>query len=739
MPDHPDIPWQCCFEAVLARRAGHWGGVGDLVFPSRVEPVDHELFWRIADAFDADVYMADGITGRDLRQIHPSTLDERRRELQHQVSAESLEGFLDDEMLASASITPALHALLVQRLAPLHLGDEHEPASPKWRTAVVPDLRTRDIADLPREVVRPRTTLGWSESLLLTAQVGRLDPPTERALADQGVSFADDSIETREDLASVLYTDSSQYSSPWLLSKHGLDLYGPMTMQMRSPAIIVGDDPWDFALFYALHRMTLQALWLPSNVEADPHLWRGFQARIKHLTQQLGLSPHVTSYSDQEGAVRVTALLRSGDVAREAQLADWRELIPAEPTRLYETGNEGYAQMSLIYGGETPQLPTPVPIRVRHREEWKTSWLVEARIDGWVGLRHPSLAGDVLTGPGLHIPGHRQTLSGATFVAPGILSYPTSLVSLVVRPRLRQRDLTAQIQRIAQASGWTCSVSDKGAYARRAADVFGGLLPLRNVLADDKAQKVFFAYLTAKSKNAVDVPGRWLASEGRRALELHDFASLLGRDEAEALVDGWRRSEALQLGAILKCRRCRQATWYDTDAFGRSFTCARCRLEQRADRFSWLEQPEPQWSYRLDEAITQFLIHDGDVCVAAAAKAIEDSHQPVDNAFELKLRSDGDDVASEHDIFISDGARLWVGEATRSARLEQTNADEDFRLGRLRAVADLLGARYALLASGTSWDNKTRTRAEHHFPGVWPELRWMSDVPLLERPSSRVH
>jgi hypothetical protein len=739
VPSHPDIPWQRCFEAVLAKRTGHWGGVGDLVFPSELELVDHELFWRIADAFDADVYMGDRISGSDLREVHPAALNKRRAELRQQWPTESLEGFLDDETFADAMIPPEFNALLVRRLAPLHLiEDVGETASAKWRTGFVPDLRTRDLADLPREVAWFRTDLGATQSLLLTSQFGRLDPPTKRGLAEQGIAVVDKTIETSGDLARLLYRDSSQHSSPWLLAQLGLDLYGRMTMSSRSPTIIVGDDAWDFALFYALHRMTLQALWLPSEVEADPHLWLGFQARIKHLTQQLGVRVHVTSYSDQDGAARVTALLRSADVSRESEACDWRELIPAEPTRLYETGNEGHAQTSLIYGGETPQLPTPVPINVRHREEWKTSWLVEARIDGWVGLRHPDLAGDVLADPGLHIPGHRQTLSGATFVATGVVSYPSPLASLVVRPRLRPRNLAAQIQQIAQASRWTCSISDKGAYARRAADVFGGLLPLRDVLADAMARKVFYAYLTAKTKDMADAPGRWIANETRRALELSDFKNLLGLDAAHALVDRWRSTEALQLGAILKCRRCRQATWYDVEAFGRSFRCARCWLEQRGDTFSWLGKPEPQWSYRLDEAITQFLIHDGDLAVAAAAQAIENSDQPIDCAFELNLTRDSDDSASEHDIFLSEGARLWVGEATRSARLETAKADQNLRLERLRAVADLLGARYVLLASSTAWDHTTCKAAKHHFPSAWPELKWMTDVPWLPRPTKVV-
>lgn len=252
------------------------------------------------------------------------------------------------------------------------------------------------------------------------------------------------------------------------------------------------------------------------------------------------------------------------------------------------------------------------------------------------------------------------------------------------------------------------------------------------------ARKVLNAYLTAKTSKTTAAPGRWIANETRRALELSDFENLLGLDAAHALVDRWRSTEALQLGAILKCRRCRQATWYDVEAFGRSFRCARCWLEQRGDRFSWLGKPEPQWSYRLDEAITQFLIHDGDLSIVAAAQAIENSDQPIDCAFELNLRRDSDDSASEHDIFLSEGARLWVGEATRSARLETAKAGEDLRLERLRAVADLLGARYVLLASSTAWDPRTRKAAEHHFPSAWPELKWMTDVPWLPRPTKVV-
>ena len=281
-------------------------------------------------------------------------------------------------------------------------------------------------------------------------------------------------------LADRLYTDSGQ-EGPWprRLSLHGLAFYSSPRMIRTPPVIVVGDDVWDFVLFYALRRMRTRAWWLPRDVRTDPVLSAELHHRVHHFARQMALPAEVTSHSDMAAAKQVAAWLDSGRLRTTAAARDWRTLLPEAPNRLYEVGNEGHPHAVLLHEGQTPALPSPVPAAVRHHREWETSWLVEARVDGWVGLRHPRLAAALLDGPNMNAYLQRPTTSGVAYLATGMLVHSGSpLASSVVRPRLRPRDLLAQVQLIFEAAGWRTERSDKGAYAQRAADIFGGLRPL---------------------------------------------------------------------------------------------------------------------------------------------------------------------------------------------------------------------------------------------------------------------
>jgi hypothetical protein len=302
---------------------------------------------------------------------------------------------------------------------------------------------------------------------------------------------------------------------------------------------------------------------------------------------------------------------------------------------------------------------------------------------------------------------------------------------------MRPRSLLDQVQTILGRVGWQAVSSDKGAFAQRAADLFGGFLPLRDSLVSPDLEALFTVFLSGKREQA---PGRWISAEKRRVLTLADVNAIYGnRDQAEALIEGLRAREAVQIGSVLKCRRCRQESWYDIDAFGRSFVCSRCRLSQPADSASW-RAVEPVWSYRLDEALLQFLVHRGDLPVIAAAAIADPNGPPTEATFELEVRSTDssalDGKPLEIDIVLGQGPHLTIGEASVKEVLRTAKAKEGERFQTLAELSNRLAARRFLLANAGTWSRRTRETAERAISGPWLSLRVLEQVPMVRRPDN---
>ncbi len=752
VPEVDDVPWQRSFDMALGRVCSIWGGVSYLPFPLSPDLADHELFWRIADIFDADGYEVAHPTAADLadldrpwREASVANLRGRFAEM----TDEDLDEYLSNGALTSGSIDEGLARMLVHRLAPL--GAEHYLDMLDGGLSIlghITEMAASDLVDLPAVVHTVRTD-DPLHSLLVTAELGRLSRRTQRVLSERGVDVIEVPVTSAAEVSRYLFSDRDGTEAwPWSLTLAGLETYS-FGWQRRAPVIVVGDDVWDFVLFYALRRLGTWAWWLPSEFRSDELLaWR-FKNRVLSGRWNSGPNPAVTSYSAPQACEEIANWLADDDAPAkgttrsvEPSVEHWSVLLPEFGNRLYERGGEGQALGIVVEGDVSSPLPTPLLDTIRHRNEIETQWMVDARVEGWSPVRHPSLASTLFSGPKTSDYLQRPSIDGAVYVATGTIQLAnTPLTSLAVRPRLHTLPLLRQVQTILASRGWKAEPSDKGAYAQRASDMFGGLHGLAEALRDATNRRILHAYLSGKTEpNAV---GYWMQSERRRLLTRDALAKLLGDgDQADASLADLLRRETLQLGTVLKCRRCRQTAWYDVDAFGRTFTCTRCRFEQVADSTSWLGQPEPRWSYRLDEAFLQFLRHNGDLPVLAAAQLVGDRYGRSDVTFELDVwpppTDDGDIDKSELDLVISIAGRLIIGEATTSSSLCRGKGEEIARLERLDEVAQTLSARRVVLASSADLRDVTKKRAAAQFPGPWPTLELVSGIEGVPRPAKLV-
>ena len=175
---------------------------------------------------------------------------------------------------------------------------------------------------------------------------------------------------------------------------------------------------------------------------------------------------------------------------------------------------------------------------------------------------------------------------------------------------------------------------------------------------------------------------------------------------------------ALLRGHILKREHCRGTSFYVLNE-QQEFSCLRCRTTQRATRVSWLGAPEPQFHYALSEVFFQFLSHRGEIPLLAAfghfVTGRGREREAFDIAFELQLVSP-DGGKSEHDIFVTWGTELWLGEATVDDKLGRSRAEEQERLRRLKKVTDVLSAGGVLFVTAAQeFRAATRQRIEQTF------------------------
>jgi hypothetical protein len=496
-----------------------------------------------------------------------------------------------------------------------------------------------------------------------------------------------------------------------------------------APVLVVGDDAWDFALFYALRLLRGATFWLPTGSLDSPQKLLELESTLHQAARLRNSAVAVAQWSCADVRDAAIAALRTAYRDLRFEKVRWQELIPESPLRLFERDRLGVYEPLVTHRGLSAPVSTPVPRNVGSALSTELEWMVEVDLRGWGAIRHPALGPLFVRAAAYDTWATRAGRDGLAYMAPNqLVRSESSLESQAVRPQLATPSLLEQVRAAFEARGWRCEPSDKGIYAAESAALFGGFEQLRQALTDARA-----LMLTVYLSKQAEAPGGIFG--GQRLLTLEELGSVaqaanpaLSPPEAEELIVGLQELGALQRGLALKCETCRQASFYELDEAGTEFRCRRCRRHQRVRRFSWMHGAEPPWRYGLAEVLYQFLGADGDLPVLGATDyasgevtTASDPARALQLTFEVEIY-DQADAKSELDIVLATGSELWVGEATHRDRLEATNADEQARLDRLRSIAEGLSARGVLLINGGAFAATTRARLESNFPGIWPRL-----------------
>jgi hypothetical protein len=573
--------------------------------------------------------------------------------------------------------------------------------------------------ELPNPVWNPTTTqAGFTGRLLLTAALGRLTSGTREALAEREVALLPEELNQPLAWAGTVTNGRrpAAYTPPWGVANNGLSLYRRGASSHGVSALVVGDTPWDFALFYALRRMTGQAWWLPSWLRRNyAYMWE-LRHSLEYGPVEEGRTLAVVSASSQVARERGAADLTSiSGKPLAAEALDWRDVLPDSPLRPFETDNQGRAQFFELVHGETLPLPTPIPKRVATAPETSMRWITDLEGADWTPIRNPALGIKLLNTSWYDSGNVRTSRDGIAYAGPNVITFAgEGLESAVVRPSLRPAPVIGQLKDILEPSGWRVELSDKGIYASESAKLFGGVRDLAAALRDTSTRTMLDAYLAKKG------PGQ-LLSDGRRYLSMKNLREILDSDSVKAALPSLLASKVVERGLILGCERCRQKAWYHLARITATFTCDRCHLEQEVEH-SWGPVDEPPWFYRLAEVLYQFLANHGDLPLLAVHDRFG-GHPCVDQSYELDL-SPAAGGKLEIDIFVSDGPRLWIGEATTSGEFDSG------RLVKVAEVASLLDAYGVLLVtSKAQWSPSTAAEASEAFPEqYWPRVEMVAKV-----------
>jgi hypothetical protein len=722
--------WLRMFESALAAQTRFWGGRGNVIFPLTRDLTDREMFWALADIFDADAYLAYAPTWREIEQIDAEVYHSQLSAWTEEITAsvgEGEAGRFISQALGEAAFHPEVPddqlTLISRRLAPLSFPGL-EPPNLEWFDGSNPvHWPFTDISDfeiLPESILSQETSgFGASRRLLHTAVHGRIPVALMDSLAARGVEFVKQPASRYDAYGRRFIRESPALPDPWSLSMAGASAFQAARLLRLPVALVVGDSPWDFALFYALLRLTGRSWWLPSWLRRDSSYRVSLETSLRFDSHHDAREVVVVSTSSVAARDRVArTLLEIEDI--ELEVSDWRDVLPREPITILASGTPGKARIAPLVDGSVLELDTPIPSLARTREPGEMRWLSEARGSEWAPVRSSVLGQRLLSG-GAET--SRTSRSGiAYFSTSSFIISGASLESVVVRPRLHPLPLAQQIQEILGSKEWRCEISDKAVYALESIDLFGGFAQLCGAILNPQIRTLIDAYRSKKG------PGALLSSDRRRYLTYRNFEELLQADEARQVIEPLLDQRVITRGVVFKCVRCRQAEWHPASTSPGRFVCGRCDLEQDANREAWFGTAEPVLSYRLAEVIYQLFEHDGELPLLVAANAFGDSKNPIGKGYELRIVPPGR-KAQEVDIFESDGHRLWIGEASKEPHLAPDRLEF---LAELAGVIDAYGV--LLGTSQPAWSEATSSTARHLFPGPWPRLRFLVDVVTRPRP-----
>lgn len=725
-----NVRWQASILNALRAQTRFWGGSGSIILPCTPQFADEPLFWALVEAQDPDAVVMHPGTFAELESLEPELYEDReaaqRSELVGRFSKQAIDAYIErwrDEPLVNASLDEVISSEIVRRVAPLH--HDHRAEIEGAGLTVAPGFPFTDafnFVELPGQVVVPTTTGGDTDALQLAAEAGGLSSTQIEALKARGVVVDERALDRSATRDFVFTPDREPVVLPLSLSEKGLAWFSTSPLPPSRLVLVVGDDPWDFALFYALRRLGGLAYWLPSDYVGDRSAVIQLMLALSKLNADEVAITTARSPAQIQPAHDAIAAYPGRGVSKLTEI-EWQQAMPLSPRRLLLRDSYGVPQPLLLDGDQrSGHLPTPIP-SARVAPEHETRWMAEVRIDKWQPILNPHLGPHLIESNSYGTFVTRTTKEAVAYFCPHFMWFGGDLEGQTVRPRFRRLSLFEQVSAILAESNWTCAPSDKGIYAEASMRLFGGFEQLAAALSDPIWNSAFRALMGSAEIGLA-------LKDKRRYLALTDLLTAVGGAWAEADVQRAVTQGVLARGLVHKCPVCRWASWYEQAELGGDLRCGRCRTPTSVADDDWLGIGEPTWFYRLAEVLWQFLDANGDLPIRGLMQELRCQDAVMDATPELDLRSPDSDSPIEIDMCVQRGHQLWIGEAKVGNRLG-AGQDETAKIQKLADAARVLGAHGVLFVTAASgFQSTTLERIRQAFPGASPLARIASTPPV---------
>jgi len=508
--------------------------------------------------------------------------------------------------------------------------------------------------------------------------------------------------------------------------------------------VVVGSTLRDFALYFGLSRIRVRVCWLlPSWLDAfnaarsrehgggepvspsERHasllaeiLLNALSARriggIDFLSASLG-SGELASIIDGLSAISARGNVT---IKSRARVHEGVGDLFANPRSVFNTDNFAVPTTQQILEGKAAGFfPTPKPKGFATIVPFDHRWITELRVDGLSYPRHPALGEWLIRHQLLGTQGSRTGKNGLCYFCPNVSYFGGDIDTILVRPELHVPRAEAVFERLAESSGVSCRLSDKGFYSRDMVHKMGSLEYAAALLRKPRHFAVLEAYLIgAPSTSGL---GRYLASDARRYLSMGDVSAILGdASEAVSLIDVLVAKGLIRRGTLLKCQYCRTADWFSMRDLADEYVCKRCARKQAIQSRHTFGQAEPAWYYQLDEVVYQGIRNDMQVPLLTL-DYLRRKNTSFSYADELELwKANAPRPFIEIDLCCICEGVLTIGEAKTTERIDGGGKRERRSLTKYCEAAALLGARRFLLATSKVWSPETLANARVAFAGT---------------------
>jgi hypothetical protein len=770
--DIGDAQWQSTCLRIIEYFTRLWGGYGNIIIPTDGKIIK-PLFWRILEVFDTDYLDAYARTGRDVELEDPGKFEEAyQRHIaswEQQIgdkaephAAATIRDNLRHDVLTHFGISADLQQELRDRLAPLYLQQWIvEPGS--LSASSTPHHPHTDVVDIlphvehfPRVMrvpeAAPFTPLWWAASFgsvndELQAQLAKMSvdvfnpgsSPDDLKLLTRLAVMSYEEIESAPFLANTSLNRIHEVlqSAPFRISMAGLASYRSIRHPdwMELPIAVAGASIEDFCLYYALSRMQPRVVWIPPSIveeslgpppanrkiDAAWHFINDLASLSRGTSQRhAGMTIVSVSLTDAQLEQLKTSLSERAVSANHAwKVGHPREVVPAQPLRLYEENNIAVLRSITVQDdGTIPLFETPIPKTFRTVNPSKHRWLTELTISLYQVPRHYVLGERLMGSASFTSKDVRISSNGPTYFCPSWMIFGgASAESSVPRPSIRVPEPKEIFTLVARAGRLSCATSDKGFYAENACQKFGGLAPLAQFLRSQVGQ-LFAAAFLDKSKPQEGDHLKGVPLAGRRYLDLDSLATAIGSEkETAALLDRLASAACVYRGLLLQCEYCRRADWFPLSDLTDAFTCKRCHKTQVFTRKHWRYPSQPHLYYQLDELVYLGLEHNMQVPLLALDALQGMSTDSFLYVHELGYRElDTEMSPMEVDLNCVTDGLLTIGEAKKDNRLGKNDKEESETISKYLDLAKRLAAHQVVFATASEqWHPTTAERIKSAF------------------------